>query len=82
MEINEGTQIGDNMPLYTISKEYYSNITPHQREQLLNDFDLDADGNIVIPYEHKGYKVNESKKRYSRKVKAKKMRFIDRTGKT
>ena len=46
------------MPIYKISKEYYANFTPHQRDEMLEDFDTDKEGNIVIPYTHKGYKCS------------------------
>ncbi len=46
------------MPTYRISKEYYENMAPHQRAEMLEAFDVDADGDIVIPYAHKGYTCN------------------------
>jgi DNA (cytosine-5)-methyltransferase 1 len=47
------------MPVYKIDKEYYANLAPQQREEMLSEFELDADGNIVIPYIHKGYTCND-----------------------
>ena len=47
------------MKKYIIDKTYFENITPHQKEEMLNSFKLNKDGNIVIPYEHKGYKCSD-----------------------
>lgn len=47
------------MPIYRIGKEYYANMAPHQRDEMLADFKLDANGDIVIPYTHKGYTCND-----------------------
>lgn len=47
------------MPIYKINREYYANLCPHQREEMLEQFDVDKDRNIVIPYEHKGYTCND-----------------------
>ena len=35
------------MPIYKINREYYANLCPHQREEMLEQFDVDKDGNIV-----------------------------------
>lgn len=47
------------MPVYKISKEYYAHLAPHQRDEMLSEFELDANGDIVIPYMHKGYNCND-----------------------
>lgn len=46
------------MELYKIEKKYFENITAHQRIAMLETFEQDKNGNIVIPYTHKGYTVN------------------------
>lgn len=43
------------MPTYDIEKKYYKNVTPHQLEAMLSKFDVDDEGTIHVPYEHKGY---------------------------
>lgn len=58
------------MSVYKIEKRYFANITPHQREEMLSSFDLDDSGDIVIPYEHKGYTVNNLEVNYRADVKA------------
>ena len=47
------------MHIYRISREYYANFCDHQREELLSEFELDTNGDILIPYEHKGYTCND-----------------------
>ena len=44
---------------YKIEKKYFSNVTPHQREEMLKDFDVDDNGDIIISYSHKGYTCND-----------------------
>ena len=58
------------MPIYKISKEYYANFAPHQRDEMFEDFDTDKEGNIVIPYTHKGYKCSNIKVDSATGVKA------------
>lgn len=58
------------MSLYKIEKTYFENVTPHQREEMLAAFDQDKDGNIVIPYEHKGYTCKDIKVDHSNGIKA------------
>ena len=58
------------MDLYTIEKEFFCNITSHQKEEMLTQFELDSNGNIVIPYSHKGYTINDKKLSYREDVKA------------
>lgn len=45
--------------IYTLKKEYLQNITKHQLEELMEEFNTDKKGNILIPYEHKGYTCND-----------------------
>lgn len=47
------------MSIYKLDRKYFENITPHQLEEMLSQFELDKDGNIVIEYEHKGYTCND-----------------------
>ncbi len=58
------------MSTYKIEKQYFENITPHQREEMLAAFDLDGSGNIIIPFEHKGYTVNGLETKYRPGIKA------------
>ena len=46
------------MKTYVIKKEVFENVTEHQKIDMLSSFITDKDGNIVIQYQHKGYKVN------------------------
>lgn len=45
--------------IYTLKKEHLKNITKHQLDELMEDFDVDKKGNIVIPFKHKGYTCND-----------------------
>lgn len=58
------------MPTYRIEKQFFKNISPHQREEMLSNFKVDDSGDIVIQYEHKGYTVNNSNISYRPDVKA------------
>lgn len=58
------------MHIYRISREYYANFCDHQREELLSEFELDTNGDILIPYEHKGYTCNDLKVESSHGIKA------------
>lgn len=58
------------MSTYKIEKQYFTNITPHQREAMLAAFEVDDNGDIIIPYEHKGYTVNDLQIDYRTDVKA------------
>ena len=58
------------MSKYKIEKEYFKNITPHQREEMLSNFQIDNNGNILISYNHKGYTVNNLQINYRSDVKA------------
>lgn len=46
------------MSLYRIEKEFFKNVTQHQKEKMLEDFELDNNGDILIPYTHKGYGID------------------------
>ena len=58
------------MSTYKIEKQYFANITPHQREAMLAAFERDNNGDIIIPYEHKGYTANDLNIEYCTDVKA------------
>lgn len=58
------------MQNYIIDKEYFANVIPHQLEGMMETFNVDKEGNIVIPYTHKGYNVNSKKMEFSKGVKA------------
>lgn len=45
--------------IYTLNRMQLENITPHQLEEFNKDFEFDDKGNILIPYEHKGYTCND-----------------------
>lgn len=55
---------------YKIEARYFDNITNHQKKQMLNDFKIDEKGDIIIPYTHKGYTVNEKVIDYNSNIKA------------
>ena len=58
------------MSTYKIEKQYFANVTPHQREAMLAAFEVDDNGDIIIPYEHKGYTVNDLQIDYRTDIKA------------
>ena len=58
------------MSLYRIEKKYFSNITPHQLEEMLSNFEQDDNGDIIILYEHKGYTCNDLTVNRDNSVKA------------
>ena len=47
------------MTSYVISHEFFDNVTPHQKTAMLEDLKVDKKGNVIIAYEHKGYKCND-----------------------
>lgn len=49
------------MSLYRIEKQFFQNVTQHQRDLMLKEFELDDNEDILIPYTHKGYTVNDLK---------------------
>ena len=44
--------------IYTLKRTELENITSHQLEDFIKDFELDDKGNVLIPYEHKGYTLS------------------------
>lgn len=58
------------MPVYRIEREYYENLCSHQRDEMLSAFELDKNGDIIIPYEHKGYTCNDLKVNSKSSIKA------------
>lgn len=58
------------MSLYKIEKKFFQNITEHQKETMLEDFELNENGDILIPYMHKGYMVNDKKIEFRKDIKA------------
>lgn len=58
------------MSIYRIQKEFFANITPHQLEEMLSIFERDENGDILIPYKHKGYSCNDIKVNKNNSVKA------------
>ena len=48
----------DNM-VYILKRTELKNITEHQLEEFISEFDLDDKGNVLIPYQHKGYTCND-----------------------
>ena len=49
------------MSLYRIEKQFFQNVTQHQRDLMLKEFELDDNEDILIPYTHIGYTVNDLK---------------------
>ncbi len=49
--------------MYVLKKEALKNIEKFQLEEALNDFNykIDKDGNLLIPYKHKGYTCSDKK---------------------
>ena len=41
------------------AKEILTNFTDYQLEKYIQDFSYNDNGDIIIPYEHKGYTVND-----------------------
>lgn len=58
------------MALYRIERKYFENVTPHQLEAMLADFEVDSNGDILIEYEHKGFSCNDVSINYDSGVKA------------
>lgn len=58
------------MNLYRIENKFFQNVTQHQREEMLEDFKLDENGDILIPYTHKGYTVNDMNIEFREDIKA------------
>lgn len=49
------------MKKYIIEKKYFKDIAEHQYEEMLKAFNMDKEGNIVVSYNPKSYKVNNKK---------------------
>lgn len=58
------------MATYRIEKKYFENVTPHQRQEMLSQFNVDDNGDILIEYTHKGYTVNDKTPTFDSKIKA------------
>ena len=58
------------MPELVISHSVFDNVTPHQKQAMLVDFNLNSNGDIVIPYQHKGYTCNDTSISFIPGVKA------------
>lgn len=58
------------MSIYRIQKEYFANITPHQLNEMLSAFEQDSNGDLLIPYEHKGYSCNDIQVNRNNRIKA------------
>ena len=50
------------MSTYKIEKQFFANVTPHQREAMLAAFEVDDNGDIIIPYEHADFLETEKGK--------------------
>lgn len=57
------------MSIYRIKKEILKNFTDYQLEKYIQGFSYNDNGDIIIPYEHKGYTVNDRKIEFG-KIKA------------
>ncbi len=58
------------MSLYKIEQHFFENVTQHQKEAMLKDFEVNNDGDILIPYTHKGYMVNNANIEFREDIKA------------
>lgn len=58
------------MATHRIEKQFFDQVTHHQRETMLASFSQDSNGDILIPYEHKGYTANDLKQEYRGDIKA------------
>jgi len=58
------------METYKINRNYFSNITWHQKEEMLGGFELDNNGDIVASFTHKGYTCNDLSVDYRKDVMA------------
>ena len=58
------------MSLYQIEKKFFQNVTQHQRERMLEDFEMNEKGDILIPYTHKGYTINDKNIEFRKDIKA------------
>ena len=58
------------MQTYKIESNFMENFASHQREEMMKDFSVDKNGNIKIPFEHKGYKCNYKTPEFRTDIKA------------
>ncbi len=47
--------------IYTFKRKYLAHITPHQLEEFLGEFAVNQNGDLEIPYLHKGYTCNDKR---------------------
>lgn len=47
--------------IYIFEKEYFEYITEIQKKEFLSKYNINDDGNLIIPYSHKGYTCNDKK---------------------
>ncbi|SHH44398.1 DNA cytosine methyltransferase [Clostridium intestinale] len=47
--------------IYTLNRENLKNITQFQLEEFLKEFEIDSQGNVLIPYIDRGYTCNDKK---------------------
>lgn len=55
---------------YKLKKGHLRNIEPFQINEFLNNSKFDNDGNILIPFRHRGYTCNDKRINYNRPVQA------------
>lgn len=53
-----------NQSIYVLKKENLNYITPHQLSEFKSNFQEDEEGNILIPYHHKGYNYKDQSNKY------------------
>ena len=58
------------MEKHKIVKKHFANVILHQRNAMLNDFELDRNGNIVTEFTHKGYNCNNSEIKFDKNIMA------------
>ncbi len=52
------------MKKYVLEKKYFENVAKQQKSEMLSQFKVDKEGNIVISYSPKNYKVNKVKQEF------------------
>lgn len=53
-----------------VERKYFENVTDHQLQEMLADFKLDQNGNIILEYNPKRYSVNRGKQSFDTGIKA------------
>ncbi|MBQ9729368.1 MAG: DNA cytosine methyltransferase, partial [Clostridia bacterium] len=53
-----------------VERKYFENVTDHQMQEMLADFKLDQNGNIILEYNPKRYSVNRGKQSFDTGIKA------------